>query len=86
MSGNPVNFGGGRGRGARSGAPAGARPSLAVAEPRRRWWARTGAAGPRLAVVLAASAGQIGTSTCINTAGAGSQAGVIRGPSSQLGG
>ena len=36
-----------------------------------------GAAGER-------GAGQIGTSACTNTAGAGSQAGVIRGPSSQL--
>ena len=84
MSGNPVNFGGG-GRGAGGGAPAaGARLSLAVAEPRRRPGGPRTAAGPQAGGGARGAAGQTGTSACINTAGAGSQAGVIRGPSSQL--
>ncbi len=83
MSGNPVNFGGG-GRGAGGGAPAAGAPITGGRG------AAPAAGGPGAATGQQAvgggrgAAGQMGTSACINTAGAGSQAGVIRGPSSQL--
>jgi hypothetical protein len=71
MAGNPVNFGGGVAGGARGGgAPGGG---------------RGGAGGPGGAGGRGGGTpGANGTSMCTNTAGAGSQAGVIRGPSSQL--
>jgi hypothetical protein len=77
MSGNPVNFGGGRGA-------AGAPPNAAGG---RGAGGAGGQAGGPVGGGRGAGGGtpgQIGTSTCTNAAGAGSQAGVIRGPSSQL--
>jgi hypothetical protein len=68
MSGNPVNFGGGGTGGARGAGG----PGGPAGGP-----AAGGARGQN-------APGQIGTSACTNTAGAGSQAGVIRGPSSAL--
>jgi hypothetical protein len=69
MSGNPVNMGGAAGGGRGAGGGAPAAGGAGRGAP--------GGGGER-------GAGQIGSSTCTNTAGAGSQAGVIRGPSSQL--
>jgi hypothetical protein len=80
MSGNPVNFGGGRGAAV---PPAGGPPAAAGR-------GAAGAGGPAGGQggggrgAGGGAPGQIGTSTCTNAAGAGSQAGVIRGPSSQL--
>jgi hypothetical protein len=79
MSGNPPNpnpgAGGARGGGTGAGA-GGARGAAAPAAG----GAPAGGGGGR----GGGGTGVIGTSTCTNTAGAGSQAGVIRGPSSQL--
>jgi hypothetical protein len=80
MSGNPPNptpapAGAGRGGGG-GGAPGGGRGGAAPAG---------GAGGGRGGGFLGGNAnGVIGTSTCTNTGGAGSSAGVIRGPSSSL--
>ena len=71
MSGNPVNFGGAAGGGRGAGGGAAGRGGAPAGGPARG----AGAQG---------TPGQIGTSTCTNTAGPGSQAGVIRGPSSAL--
>lgn len=84
MSGNPVNFGppaaGRGGAGAPGGAPvAGAAPGGGGAAANAAAPAAPQAAGGR----GNNPTGQIGTSECTNTGGAGGQGGVIRGPSSQ---
>lgn len=85
MSGNPVNFGGGGAGGGRGAAAPAAGVVGGIVGP-QAGAANRGAAGTAPAPVAAGGrgGGTIGTSTCTNTAGAGSQAGVIRGPSSQL--